>query len=106
MEFNEGKTEAVLFTRKRGLNRNIQQAKINLPNFTCTYNKEVTRWLGVWLDSKLSFREHFNIYYQKAEKVLRILTVLSKRNGLLISLLHKVQVAAVHSVALYGSELW
>jgi len=35
-----------------------------------------------------------------------MLIVLSKRNSLPISLLHKVQVAAVHLVTLYRSELW
>ena len=59
-----------------------------------------------WLDPKLSFREHFNIRYQKAEKVLQALSALSRRNGLPMDLLHKIQVAAVHSVALYGSEIW
>src|SRR5579871_1788161 len=106
INFDEDKTEAIIFTRKRKLNREIQQAKLQLPNFTCSYNENATRWLGFWLDSKLSFREHFNIRYQKAEKVLQALKALSKRNGLPMSLLHKVQVAAVHSVALYGSEIW
>jgi ribonuclease HI len=106
ISFDEDKTEAIIFTRKRKLSKEVQQAKIRLPNFTCSYNKDATRWLGFWLDPKLSFREHFTIRYQKAEKVLRALSALSRKNGLPMSLVHKIQVAAVHSVALYGSEIW
>ena len=104
--FEEKKTEAVLFTRRRRLNRSIRQTQIQLPNFACHFNEEATRWLGYWLDSKLSFQEHAKIRYQKAEKVLHALAGLSKKNGLPMSLLHKIQVAAVHSVALFGSEIW
>jgi ribonuclease HI len=104
--FDEEKTEAVLFTRKRRQLQKIGSLQVQLPNFTCKFQKEATRWLGFWLNSKLSFKEHFHIRYQRAEKVLRAIAPMAKRNGLPLNLVRKIQVATVQSVLLYGSELW
>src|SRR5947208_9726021 len=104
--FDEEKTEAVLFTRKRKQLQKMRDLQIQLPNFTCKFQKEVTRWLGFWLDSKLLFKEHFHIRYQKAEKVLQSIALIVKQNGLPSSLVRKIQIVIVQSIALYGSELW
>ena len=104
--FDEEKTEAALFTRKRKQLQEMKNLQIRLPNFTCKFQKEVTRYLGFWLNSKLSFREHFHIQYQKAEKVLQSIAPMAKQSGLPSSLVQKIQVATVQSITLYGSELW
>jgi hypothetical protein len=44
--FDEEKIEAVLFTRGRKHTIAMKKARIKLPNFTCSFRKEVTRWLG------------------------------------------------------------
>ncbi|KAJ5981995.1 hypothetical protein N7451_012095 [Penicillium sp. IBT 35674x] len=46
------KTEAVLFTRKRGqgLRSRIQRAEITVGGHAISFNPEATRWLGIWLD--------------------------------------------------------
>ena len=59
--FDEEKTEAALFTRKRKQLQKMRNLQIRLPNFTCKFQKEVTRYLRFWLNSKLLFREHFHI---------------------------------------------
>ena len=61
ISFDEEKTEAALFTRKRKQLQKMRDLQIRLPNFTCKFQKEATRYLGFWLDLKLSFREHFHI---------------------------------------------
>ena len=76
--FDEEKTEAVLFTRKRKQLQKMRDLQIQLLNFTCKFQKEATRWLGFWLNSKLLFKEHFHIQYQKAEKVLQLIALIAK----------------------------
>ena len=59
VSFEVDKTGAVLFTKKRKLAKEAKQARIRLENQRIRYNKEATRWLGVWLDSGLSFKTHY-----------------------------------------------
>ena len=59
ISFEVDKTEAVLFTKKRKLAKEVKQARIRLENKSIRYNKEATRWLGIWLDSGLSFKAHY-----------------------------------------------
>jgi ribonuclease HI len=106
ISFDEEKTEAILFTKKQKELQKIRDLQIQLPNYTCRFQKEATRWLGYWLDSKLSFREHFQTRYQKAEKVLKIIAPLAKLNGLPSGLVRKIQIAVIQSIALFGSEIW
>jgi hypothetical protein len=63
--------------------------------------------LGFWLDSKLSFRTHFEDRMASAKGALHRVASLSRSNGgLSIDLMRRVIVAAVTAVALYGSEIW
>jgi len=52
---DEGKTEAVLFRKGR---EEMPARKIRVGNHQVAYNKEATRWLGVYLDSSLTLKEH------------------------------------------------
>src|SRR5271154_29236 len=106
VSFEVDKTEAVLFTKKRKLAKEANQAKIRLAGETIRYNKEATRWLGLWLDSGLSFKAHYKIRLQKARKAEYRLKSISNTYGLSPGLVRRVQIAAVQSVALYGAELW
>jgi hypothetical protein len=64
-------------------------------------------WLGFWLDSKLSFKTHFENRMANAKGALQRVSSLNRSNGgLSVSLMRRVVVAAVTSVALYGSEIW
>lgn len=68
--------------------------------------QEATKWLGFWLDSKLNFKMHFENRLASAKGALHRVASLSRSNGgLSISLMRRVVVAAVISVALYGSEI-
>ena len=81
-------------------------AVINLRNHEISFNKDATRWLGIWLDSALNFREHKNVYLHKAKRAEARLRSIVGKQGLAPGLVRKVQIAAVQAVAFYGAELW
>ena len=108
VSFDTEKTEAALFTRKRGrqLRDRIQRARIVIQEHRVSFNQEATRWLGVWLDQGLTLKAHYHTRLQKAQKAEARIKALCKQQGLAAGLARRVQVAAVQSVALYGAELW
>lgn len=108
VQFDAEKTEAALFTKKRGqqLNDQIRRADITIANHKVSFNQEATRWLGVWLDQGLTFKTHYHTRMQKAKKAEARIKSLCKQQGLAAGLARRMQIAAVQSVALYGAELW
>lgn len=62
------KTEAVPFSRSRRqrLNKQLQEANIKVGSEKIVFNKEATRWLGIWLDSQLKFTSHINERVERA----------------------------------------
>ena len=108
VQFDAGKTEAVLLTRKRGreLKDQIQRAQVEVDGHHVPFNPEATRWLGVWLDSGLNLKVHYQTCMRKARAAEHQVQRLCQSHGLAPGLARQVQVAAVQSVALYGAELW
>ena len=84
----------------------MSSATIKIRNHEIKYNKDATRWLGIWMDSALKFREHKEIYIQKAKKFEARQRSLVAKRGLAPGLVRRVQIAAVQSIAIYGAELW
>jgi len=68
-QFDIEKTEAILFTRKRNNKEPKMKAKIKVRNHEVQYNKEATRWLGVWLDSMLTLNDHTKRPLQRQEEL-------------------------------------
>ena len=66
LEFNASKTAAILFTHKRKI-PTINKLKIG--NQTVDYQKE-TRYLGIDLDSKLTYKTHIEGKIKKAKQFL------------------------------------
>ena len=64
--FNINKTEAVLFTKKRKIRRNIRRYNLEIQDQTILFNRKATRWLGIWLNIGLELKEHYKIRLQKA----------------------------------------
>jgi hypothetical protein len=64
------------------------------------------RWLGVWLDSQLTLKEHHPIRLKEGKKALGRLRRLTGQMGLAPVNCWKVMTAYVQSVAMFGSELW
>jgi hypothetical protein len=80
--------------------------KVSVAGIQVPYNKHATRWLGVFLDSKLTLQHHHNVRMGKARSAEARIRSLTGRLGLCTENVRRIQIAAVQAVALYGTELW
>ena len=66
--YDISKTEAVLFSKShcQRLSRQLRKVDIKVGNKKIKFNKEATRWLGVWLDGQLKFSVHINKRIRRA----------------------------------------
>ncbi|GAB7336743.1 hypothetical protein MBLNU13_g10839t1 [Cladosporium sp. NU13] len=107
VEFEVSKTEVLLFSRRKRVFRAATNVVVNIGEQSFAIKQDATKWLGFWLDSKLSFKTHFENRMTSAKCALQRVASLSRSNGgLPMNLMRRVVVAAVTSVALYGSEVW
>jgi len=107
VEFEVSKTEVLLFSRRRKVLRAAGEVVVRIGEQAFAIKQEATKWLGFWLDQKLLFKTHFENRMASAKGALQRVASLSNGNGgLSVSLMRRVVVAAVTSVALYGSEIW
>jgi len=81
-------------------------AQVRVGNHEVSYDKEATRWLGVWLDDMLTLNDHTKKTLTKARTVQNRVKSLMMKKGLSSEGCKRIQVAVVQAVALYGSELW
>jgi hypothetical protein len=107
VEFEVSKTEVLVFSRRRKILQAAKLATVRTVQQTFTIKQDATRWLGFWLDPKLSFETHFENRIFSARGALQRISSLSRSNGgLSVNLTRRVVIAAVTSVAIYGSEIW
>jgi hypothetical protein len=77
--FDHGKTEAALFQRRRS----TPTATIKAEESEVPFNKQVTRWLGVWLDSQPTIKEHDAIRLKKGKNGMnRLRRLIGRTNGI------------------------
>ena len=100
--FDHGKTEAAIFHRKKS----TPTATVMVGNNAVPFNKEATRWLGIWLDSQLTLKEHHATRLKDGRNALTRLRRLAGRLGLSPANCRKVMTACIQSVAMFGAELW
>jgi len=100
--FDHGKTEAALFRKSRA----APTATIRVATNDIAFNPAATRWLGVWLDSQLTLKEHHATRLKEGKKALGRLRRLTGQMGLAPVNCRKVMTACVQSTAMFGSELW
>jgi hypothetical protein len=100
--FDHGKTEAALFRKSRAALTSTIQVGAN----DFSFNPAATRWLGVWLDSQLTLKEHHAIRLKEGKKALGQLRRLKGQMELASVNCRKVMTACIQSVATFGSELW
>jgi hypothetical protein len=107
VEFEVSKTEVLVFSKRRKILQEAKDAVVSIGGKRFAIKQGATKWLGFWLDSKLSFKTHFEKRLASAKEALQRVASLSDINGgLPVNLMRRVVVAAVTSVALYGSEIW
>ena len=106
--YDVSKTEAVLFSKshRQRLSKQLREAKIKVGDEKISFNKEATRWLGIWLDSQLKFTSHINERVKRARTAEILIKGLTKTHGLVPGLVRRIQLSVVQSTALYGAELW
>ena len=75
-------------------------------NHQVAYNKEATRWLGVYLDSSLTLKEHHRTRMRKARQAEGRLRRLTGQFGLTPDHCRRIQVVCVQASALFGSDSW
>jgi len=79
--------------------------KIIVGNGFIRFNREETRWLGVWMDVHLTFKEHHNQCMKKARAAEARLRSLTGAHGVVPVCMRALHVACMKAVALYGSKL-
>jgi len=100
--FDSGKTEAAMFHKKRSAPR----ATVAVGTNSVPFNKEATRWLGIWLNAQLSLKEHHATRMNEGRKALTRLRQLTGQMGLTPANCRKVMTAYVQSATMFGAELW
>lgn len=100
--FDSQKTELVHFPARR---QDVQPS-IMIRN-TSIEPVEYIRWLGVYLESHLTFRQHIATWCGKALKIAQHMRRLNTvRRGAAPGLLVMATNACVVPVAMYGAEVW
>ena len=70
------------------------------------FNDIATRWLGVWLDSGLTFVTHIRERVKRAQAAEARIRGLTRTYGLPPGLVRKIQIAAFQAIAFFGAEIW
>jgi hypothetical protein len=102
VSFDPKKTEAMHFSCSK-----LRAAPAIRHGDVVKYPESALCWLGVWLDSRLSFRIHVEKWAAQAQAVayhLRGLT--NTKHGSLPSAVRSAVRACVEPVLLYGAEAW
>lgn len=101
LELAPEKTEAVLLTKRRKLEAiffEIEGKRLEL--------SKAIKYLGVWLDTKMTFAEHVNQATIKAEKTIKALSSLMPNIGGPRASKRKILSCVAHSQILYGAPVW
>jgi len=83
-----------------------ERTTVKVGGNTVPFNKEATRWLGVWLDSQLKLKDNHAIQLKNGKNAIARLRQLAKQIGLSPASCWKAMTACIQSVAMFGSELW
>ncbi|KAH7563621.1 hypothetical protein BM1_00668 [Bipolaris maydis] len=103
IEFDIAKTELIHYTK----NKRRKEIPLELPSKEKIYHKDTIKWLGVYLDNKLSFREHVAIRASQAKTAFNRLGRLANIDrGLSPFAIRQLYLACVTSIADYGSPIY
>ena len=60
--YNTAKTKLILFShiRQQCLNQQLQKTTVLIEKKNIKFNKDIMRWLGIWLNSQLRFIAYVN----------------------------------------------
>ena len=101
MQFDRDKIELIHFHSKRSLDLEDEKYSIKIGE-AIFQPKESIKYLGVWLDSKLSFKTHVEKKIASAKKLLIQIERLSNtERGLSFQAMRQLYIACISSVADY-----
>ena len=106
MQFDMEKTELIHFHSKRSfdLKNEIYSVKIR---DSIIQSKDLVKWLGIWLDSKLTFKQHVEKKTTQALKILNQIERLSNtERGLSFQAMRQLYITCISSVADYDVPVW
>jgi len=104
IRFNEKKSNTMLLSRRKRKERKDLELYLNFHPLT-----QVTslKYLGIIIDSKLTFREHINYINEKCSKIIFALSRSAKINwGLSHNALKSIYTGAILPLLLYGAPIW
>ena len=81
-QFEIEKAEAMWFTPQRKHKEPKMNARVRVGNHEVSYNKEATRWLGVWLDDMLTLNNDTKKTLAKARRAQNTVRSLMTKKGL------------------------
>ena len=103
ISFDIAKTELLHFTGAK----EAQKHSLDLPDNTTIQPKSLIKWLGVYFNPNLTFKEHVAIRTLQAKSAyLRMARLANSERGLTPFALRQLYQACVVSVADYGSVIW
>jgi ribonuclease HI len=103
ISFDLSKTELIHFTS----GKEAKRTTLTLPNQEVVEPKEVVRWLGIWFDSKLSFKEHIAMRVSQAKSAfLRMSRLVNIERGLSPFAVRQLYLACITSISDFGSPVW
>ncbi len=102
LKFNASKTVCVLFTKRQ----KYDQPKIKLQNQLLNISTSV-KYLGVYVDSKLSWKVHANYVKTKASQLtMNLITLAKQKFGLNSKALETIYKGAILPTISYCSSVW
>jgi ribonuclease HI len=103
IEFDLAKTELMHFT----MVKEAKTASLRLPDGEVVQPKELVRWLGIWFDPNLTFKQHVAIRTSQARSAFqRMARLANLERGLSPFAMRQLYVACITSIADYGSPIW
>ena len=88
-----------MFLSKR---RKKPTESVRVGDYEVQFNQHATRWLGIWIDSKMTLKEHHSARMKKARKAMHRIRHLTGRLGMCLDVCRR---ACIQASALYGAEL-
>ena len=104
IQFDMEKTELIHFHSKKI--DNYQDYIIQIGNIQIE-PKSLVKWLGIWLDSKLNFKEHVEKKIADITRIFHQITRLSNtEKGLSFQAMRQLYIACIVSIADFEVPIW
>src|SRR5436190_22769460 len=106
MQFDMEKTELIHFHSKRFFDLENETYSVKIGE-SIIQSKSLVKWLEIWLDSKLTFKQHVK---KKTTQILKLLNqikrLLNIERDLFFQAMRQLYIACISSVADYSVPVW